>query len=44
MYKRQEVPYLQSVESPYEEQYHNLLRRSIGKDYTCLLYTSPRPG
>ena len=29
-----EVPYLQSVESPYEEQYHDLLRRSIGKDYT----------
>ena len=28
-----EVPYLQSVESPYEEQYHNLMRRVIGKDY-----------
>ena len=22
-----DVPYLQSVESPYEEQYHNILRR-----------------
>ena len=29
-----DVPYLQSVESPYEEQYHKLLRRVIGKDYT----------
>ena len=28
-----DVPYLQSVESPYEEQYHNLMRRVIGKDY-----------
>ena len=25
-----DVPYLQSVESPYEEQYHNLMRRIIG--------------
>ncbi|MGN0706634.1 MAG: sporulation protein SpoIID, partial [Faecalibacterium sp.] len=33
-----EVPYLQSVESPYEEQYHNLLRRSIGKDYIYVEY------
>ena len=37
-----EVPYLQSVESPYEEQYHNLLRRSIGKDYTYVEYNDSR--
>ena len=39
-----EVPYLQSVESPYEEQYHNLLRRSIGKDYTYVEYNDSRTG
>ena len=33
-----DVPYLQSVESPYEEQYHNKLRRVIGKDYTYKEY------
>lgn len=37
-----DVPYLQSVESPYEEQYHNLLRRSIGKDYIHLEYNDSR--
>ena len=39
-----EVPYLQSVESPYEEQYHNLLRRSIGKDYRYVEYKDSRTG
>lgn len=39
-----DVPYLQSVESPYEEQYHNLLRRSIGKDYTYVEYNDSRTG
>lgn len=39
-----DVPYLQSVESPYEEQYHNKLRRSIGKDYTYVEYTDSRTG
>ena len=39
-----EVPYLQSVKSPYEEQYHNLLRRSIGKDYRYVEYTDSRTG
>ena len=33
-----DVPYLQSVESPYEEQYHNLMRRIIGKDYRYIEY------
>lgn len=37
-----EVPYLQSVESPYEEIYHNILRRSIGKDYSCVEYYDSR--
>lgn len=37
-----DVPYLQSVESPYEEKYHNLLRRSIGKDYTYREYNDSR--
>lgn len=37
-----DVPYLQSVESPYEEQYHNLLRRSIGSDYTYVEYNDSR--
>ena len=39
-----EVPYLQSVESPYEEQYHNILRRSIGKDYVYVEYNDSRTG
>ncbi len=39
-----DVPYLQSVESPYEEQYHNLLRRVIGKDYTYIEYNDSRTG
>ena len=39
-----EVPYLQSVESPYEEQYHNKLRRSIGKDYRYTEYQDSRTG
>ena len=37
-----DVPYLQSVESPYEEQYHNILRRVIGKDYRMLEYNDSR--
>ncbi len=39
-----DVPYLQSVESPYEEQYHNMLRRVIGKDYTYIEYNDSRTG
>ncbi len=39
-----DVPYLQSVESPYEEQYHNKLRRVIGKDYTYIEYNDSRTG
>ncbi len=39
-----EVPYLQSVESPYEEQYHNKMQRIIGKDYTYVEYTDSRTG
>ena len=39
-----DVPYLQSVESPYEEQYHNLLRRCIGKDYKYVEYNDSRTG
>ena len=39
-----DVPYLQSVESPYEEQYHNKLRRVIGKDYTYKEYNDSRTG
>ena len=39
-----DVPYLQSVASPYEEQYHNLMRRMIGKDYRYTEYTDSRTG
>lgn len=39
-----DVPYLQSVESPYEEQYHNLMRRIIGKDYRYTEYTNSKTG
>ena len=39
-----DVPYLQSVESPYEEEYHNKMRRIIGKDYTYVEYTDSRTG
>ena len=39
-----DVPYLQSVESPYEQQYHNKLRRVIGKDYTYKEYNDSRTG
>ena len=39
-----EVPYLQSVESPYEEMYHNKMRRIVGKDYTYVEYTDSRTG
>ena len=39
-----EVPYLQSVESPYEQQYHNKLRRVIGKDYTYVEYNDSCTG
>ena len=38
------VPYLQSVESPYEEQYHKLMRRIIGKDYIYVEYNDSRTG
>ena len=37
-----DVPYLQSVESPYEEQYHNILRRVVGKDYRMVEYNDSR--
>lgn len=33
-----ETPYLQSVESPYDRTYHELLRNAIGKDYTFKEY------
>lgn len=33
-----ETPYLQSVESRYERKYHEILQRSIGRDYTYLEY------
>ena len=36
-----DVPYLQSVESPYEEQYHNKLRRVIGKDIKNITTAAP---
>ena len=39
-----DVPYLQSVESPYEEQYHNLMRRIIGKDYRYIEYNDSKTG
>lgn len=39
-----DVPYLQSVESPYEEQYHNILRKVIGKDYRYTEYNDSRTG
>ena len=39
-----DVPYLQSVESPYERQYHEKLRRVIGKDYTYIEYNDSRTG
>ena len=39
-----DVPYLQSVESPYEELYHNKMRRIIGKDYSFVEYTDSRTG
>ena len=39
-----DVPYLQSVESPYEEQYHNLMRRVIGKDYRYIEYNDSKTG
>ena len=39
-----DVPYLQSVVSPYEEQYHNLLRRSIGRDYRYTEYNDSKTG
>ena len=39
-----DVPYLQSVESPYEEQYHNLMRRIIGRDYRYTEYTDSQTG
>ena len=39
-----DVPYLQSVESPYERTYHEKLRRAIGKDYTYVEYTDSKTG
>ena len=41
MYKRQ---YLKSVESPYERQYHEKMRRIIGKDYDYVEYNDSRTG
>ena len=38
-----DVPYLQSVESPYEEQYHNKLRRVIGKTIPIKSITTAAP-
>lgn len=32
------------MESPYEEQYHNLMRRVIGKDYRYTEYNDSRTG
>lgn len=39
-----DVPYLQSVESPYEEQYHTLMRRTIGKNYRYTEYNDSKTG
>ncbi len=39
-----DVPYLKSVESPYERQYHEKLRRIIGKDYDYVEYNDSRTG
>lgn len=39
-----DVPYLQSVESPYEEQYHDRMRRIIGKDYRYVEYNDSKTG
>ena len=39
-----DVPYLQSVESPYEELYHNKMRRIVGRDYTYVEYNDSRTG
>lgn len=39
-----DVPYLQSVESPYEQKYHELMRRIIGKDYIYIEYNDSRTG
>ena len=37
-------PICRAWKAPYEEQYHNLLRRSIGKDYTYVEYNDSRTG
>ena len=39
-----DVPYLKSVESPYERQYHEKMRRVIGKDYDYVEYNDSRTG
>ena len=39
-----DAPYLQSVVSPYERQYHEKMRRIIGKDYTYVEYNDSRTG
>ncbi len=39
-----DVPYLKSVESPYERQYHEKMRRIIGKDYDYVEYKDSRTG
>ena len=39
-----DVPYLKSVESPYERQYHEKMRRIIGKDYDYVEYNDSRTG
>ena len=41
---KDEVPYLKSVESPYERQYHEKMRRIIGKDYDYVEYNDSRTG
>ena len=38
------MPYLKSVESPYERQYHEKMRRVIGKDYDYVEYNDSRTG
>lgn len=38
------MPYLKSVESPYERQYHEKMRRIIGKDYDYVEYNDSRTG
>lgn len=39
-----DTPYLQSVVSPYDEQYHNMLVNAIGKAYTYVEYNDSKTG